>query len=239
MKLQLVEKRVEAKNTQSFFWQPEKKIDYLPGQFFYFTIPKLAFEDSKGPTRHFTISSSPTEGEIIRFTTRIRDKSGYKQSLKNLTVGTQIEGQGPNGTFILDDKEPGPHVFLAGGIGITPFRSFIKYNIDKKINTVMHLIYSNSSPELITFRKELEDWSGNFANIKVQLTVSRPQDNKSSWEGPVGRIDEQLIGEHQKSLQSPTYWIAGPPVMVDAMENILQKLKVPSNKIRTEKFTGY
>ena len=239
MKLQLVEKRIEAKDTQSFFWQPEKKIDYLPGQFFYFTIPTLAFEDSKGPTRHFTISVSPTEGEIIRFTTRIRDKSGYKQSLKNLTVGTEIEGQGPNGTFILDEKEPGPHVLLAGGIGITPFRSFLKYHIDKKLSTKFHLIYSNKVPELITFRKDLESWNKNYENIKIDMTVTRPEESKQKWTGLTGRMDENMISKLTKGDQNPNYWAVGPPTMVQAMESALSKLKIPANKIRTEKFTGY
>ena len=98
MKLRLVKKTDEAKGTKSFFWEPEKKINYLPGQYFYFTLPKMTREDPKGNTRHFTLSSSPTEGNLIRHTTRIRE-SGYKKSLDDLKIGSEILGEGPNGTF--------------------------------------------------------------------------------------------------------------------------------------------
>ncbi|MEK7188269.1 MAG: FAD-dependent oxidoreductase, partial [Patescibacteria group bacterium] len=159
MKLKLIKTIDEAKGTKSFFWKPEKQVSWLPGQFFYFTLPKLKYPDPRGTTRHFTISSSPTEGNLLRNTTRIREESGYKRTLNELNVGEIIEGEGPNGTFILDENSSIPQVFLAGGIGITPFRSFIKYNLDKNLQIPMHLIYANSIPEEITFGKELADWS--------------------------------------------------------------------------------
>lgn len=239
MKLTLVEKRTEAEDTLSFFWKPEKKVKYLPGQFFYFTLPDLAYQDSRGPTRHFTLSSAPSEGDIISFTSRIRDESGYKQTLKKLKVGTKIEGEGPNGTFILDEKEAGPHVFLAGGIGITPFRSILKYHIDQKLNTLMHLIYSNKTTELIAFRKELEEWDKKYENIKVDIVISRPEESKEKWKGLKGRVDGQMIKKLVGDLSKPTFWITGPPEFVEAMEDLLGKIGISSDKVRSEKFTGY
>ncbi|OGM80360.1 hypothetical protein A2361_02880 [Candidatus Woesebacteria bacterium RIFOXYB1_FULL_40_26] len=239
MKLKLVEKRDEAKGTKSFFWEPEKPINYLPGQFLYYTLPSLKYPDPRGATRHFTISSSVTEGPTLRLTTRIREESGYKKTLDELQIGAEIEGEGPNGTFILNDSDLGPHVFLAGGIGITPFRSMIKYALDKNLDTQIHLIYSNSVPEEITFRKELEEISQSHPNIKVSMTITKPEESREKWTGPTERIDENLINKLTNQLINPIYWLCGPPPMVDAMQEILGKVGVTSNRLRAEKFTGY
>ena len=243
MKLKLVKKVTEAKGTKSFFWEPEREVKWLPGQFYYFTLPKLNYPDPKGSTRHFTISSSPTEGNLLRLTTRIREESGYKKTLDKLPVGTEIEGEGPSGTFILDENEPGPHVFLAGGIGITPFRSFIKYSADKGLSAPFYLIYSNSVPEEIAFREELAEWEKSLPNLKVGLTISKPEEGKEKWTGVTGRIDEalvkKLLGDWQLNLNAPTWWVVGPPVFVDVMEVMFGKMKVSSDRVRSEKFTGY
>lgn len=239
MKLKLIEKRKEAQGTKSFFFEPQKDFDYLPGQYFYITVPKLKYKDSRGATRHFTLSSSPTEEKIIRITTRVRKDSGYKQTLDELKIGTEIEGEGPEGTFVLDEKEKGPHVFIAGGIGITPFRSMIKYAIDKNTSTEIHLIYSNSLPEQITFRKELENWAKKSDNIKIDMTVTKPEESKEKWNGLAGRIDEKMIKSQIPNLKSQTFWICGPPAMVDAMEKIMGELDLSASRVRSEKFSGY
>jgi len=241
MKLKLADKRLEAKGTKSFFWESEKPLNYLPGQYFYFTIPKLNYPDPRGATRHFTLSSSPTEPPLIRNTTRIREESGYKKTLDELEIGTTIEGEGPNGTFVLDEAEKGPHVLLAGGIGITPFRSIIKYSLDKSLVASIILIYSCSVPEEIIFRKELEGYADLTQNLKLYLTVSQPGKTKNGWTGLTGRIDEGMIKKliPDYSSLNPTFWLCGPPPMVEAMEQVLGNLNISSGKVRSEKFTGY
>ena len=239
MKLKLVEKKEEAKGTKSFSWETEKPVNYLAGQYFYFTLPSLNYPDPRGATRHFTLSSSPTEGNLFRNTTRIREESGFKKTLDELEIGTLIEGEGPNGTFILDEAEPGPHVFLAGGIGITPFRSMIKYAADKNLNTQIHLIYSNSIPEEIAFRAEFDGLAKSWPNLKLDMTVTKPEESKEPWKGLTGRIDENLIQKLVPDLGSNIFWVCGPPAMVEAMEQTLGKLNLSSGKVRSEKFTGY
>ncbi len=251
MKLKLVKTIEEAKGTKSFFWEPEKSVAWLPGQFFYFTLPQLKYPDPRGATRHFTISASQTEGNLLRITTRIRPQSGYKQTLNELPLGSLIDGEGPNGTFILDENSAIPQVFLAGGIGITPFRSFIKYNLDKDLQIPMHLIYANSIPEEITFGKELADWSAANANIKVSLSISKPGESREPWSGHIGRIDQEMINKligklsskagsgSAREIENSTWWLCGPPPMVDAMEDLLGNMGITSNQIHSEKFTGY
>jgi ferredoxin-NADP reductase len=243
MKLTLVEIKDEAKGTKSFYWKPEKPITYVAGQYFYFTLPKLKYPDPRGATRHFTLSSSPTEGETIRLTTRIREESGYKKTLNELAVNRVIEGEGPEGTFILDENEKGPFVFLAGGIGITPFRSMLKFATDKKLPIPIHLIYSNSIPEEIAFKDELESLSRQNPNFKLSMTVSKPEQSGQPWSGLTGRIDEMLIkklfGNWKLEIGNSTFLVAGPPPMVDAIEQMLGKLGLPAGRLRSEKFTGY
>lgn len=239
MKLTLLETRQEAKGTKSFFWEPEKPVNYLAGQYFYFTLPTLKYPDPRGATRHFTLSSSPTEGNILRNTTRIRDESGYKKTLDELEIGSLIDGEGPNGEFILDENEKGSQVFLAGGIGITPFRSMIKYAADKGLNIPIHLIYSNSIPEEIAFKKELEEIVSKGSWFKLSMTVTKPEESKEDWTGLTGRIDESLIKKLLTDIPNSTFWVCGPPPMVDAMEQTLGKLNISAGHVRSEKFTGY
>ena len=233
MKLKLVKKQDEAKGTKSFFWEPEKPVTYLPGQFLYYTLPKLNYPDPRGETRHFTISSSPTEGPTLRLTTRIREESGYKKTLDELQIGAEIEGEGPNGTFVLNDDDLGPHVFLAGGIGITPFRSMFKYALDKNLPTQIYLIYSDSTEEDMAFKKELGEAAKTRPNIKIELVIT----------SKIGRIDEllikKLIGNWKLEIKNCIWWVSGPPAFVDAMQEILGKVGVTSNHLRAEKFTGY
>lgn len=233
MKLKLVKKTEEARGTKSFFWEPEKQVEYLPGQYYYFTLPKLNYPDPRGSTRHFTISSSPTEGNLLRLTTRIREESGYKKTLDELAIGSEVEGEGPNGTLILDESEKDKnHIFLAGGIGITPFRSFIRYGVDKNLEIPMHLIYSNSNNDF-TFKKELDEWDKKYDFININFF-----DTSKS-----GHLDELKIGKFIENwklkTENCTWWIVGPPAFTDAMENILEKMKIDSGRIRSEKFTGY
>jgi len=240
MKVRLINKKLEAKETKSFFFQPERKIQWLPGQFFYFTIPKLNYPDPKGSTRHFTISSSPTEGDTLRITTRLSSNSGFKKTLDELEIGSLIDAEGPNGTFILDESVKGNQILIAGGIGITPFRSFIKYNLDKNLtSTNLYLIYSNPIPEEITFREELETITKTAKNIKLFLTITKPEETQEVWSGLTGRIDENMLKNIVKDIESPTFWLCGPPPMVEALEKVLGQMQITSDKIRSEKFTGY
>ena len=243
MKLKLVDKKIEASGTKSFFWEPERPVRYLPGQFYYWTLPELKYPDSRGATRHFTISASPTEGDLLRFTTRMRKESGYKKSLDEIKIGTILDGEGPNGTFIIDEKEDGPHVLLAGGIGITPYRSILKYAIDKNLPTKFHLLYSSSVPEELVFRKELEEWMKTNPNIKGDMTITKPEEAKEKWKGLTGRIDEKMfltsLENWKLDIGNFRTWVSGPPAMVQAMQQVLGNLNVPANHIRSEEFTGY
>jgi ferredoxin-NADP reductase len=232
MQLKLVKKVTEAPATKSFFFQAENSIQFLPGQYLYYTLPKLNYPDTRGATRHFTIASSPTENGLLMLTTRIRPESGYKKTLDELPIGSLIEIQEPEGTFFFDEKEVGPHIFLAGGIGITPFRSMIKYVADNKLLNSIYLIYSNSEGD-IPFKKEFDEIAKSHPNIKIRYV-------DSSKDGHLDQIKiNELTTNYKLEINDCIWWVCGPPPFTGAMEDILSRMKVPSGQIRSEKFTGY
>jgi ferredoxin-NADP reductase len=163
--------------------------------------------------------------------------------LDALPIGAEIEGEGPNGTFILDEKDIGPQVFIAGGIGITPFRSILKYIADKGLLIPVYLIYSNSIPEEAAFIKELTEWEKAHSNIKIAMTMSHMEESKEKWSGSTGRVDDvmlkKFLADWKLEAKNCMFWVCGPPPMIDAMEQVLGKMAIGSDKIRSEKFTGY
>lgn len=246
MKLKLVRKTKENKYVKSFFWQPQEEVDWEPGQYFYYTLPeKKLRNDSRGPNRMFTIASSPTEGKLLQLTTKFDDKKSiYKEVLDQVKIGEEIEGSGPSGVFTLDNESQDKTlILLAGGIGITPFRSFIKFNIDKNLKIPMHLIYSNSSQDEVTFQNELENWSKNSSFFTLYTTITKPGSIKCKWNGLKGRIDEDMIkkviAKSKLNLKNTAFWVVGPPQFVYAMQEIAGKFKALPQNFHTEIFTGY
>jgi len=231
MFLKLIKKQEEAKDTVSFFFEPDKPFNWIAGQYIYITLPKLDYPDERGATRHFTISASPTEGNLISVTMRIRESSGYKKTLNNLSTGSIVEGKGPQGTFVFDEQIKN-NIFLAGGIGITPFRSMIKWNIDRKLNVPIFLIYSNSDSEFV-FKSEIDEWTKNNSDLKVQYI-------NTSESGHLNNTKiENALNDWSLDKNTSVFSVVGPNVFVDAMEDSLNKLDILDSNIKTEKFTGY
>lgn len=235
----LVKKQQETSDVWSFFWESDISFEWEPGQFLYYNL-NLPEQDARGSTRHFTIATSPTES-IIQLTTKISD-SVYKQTLRSIELSTLVQGTGPRGDFVLDQERKNLQVFLAGGIGITPFRAFIKYAADKGFSTPMHLIYSNSTPEEIVFKEELRILKSEFVHLKVTHTITHPEQSQTPWHGLTGRINAEMIKNllsTSHSLPTTVYWVCGPGQFVSGMQDELKKLNVPMDNIEIEQFSGY
>ena len=178
IELTLIEKdKVEDTDVMSFKFnkynnddQTENKtlLDYTAGQFAFFDIGEV-YNDPKGPIRHFTLSSSPTEN-FIMFSTRIRD-SPYKKRLSTLENGTKVKVRGPEGKFVLHQDYTKPAVFLSGGIGVTPFRSMIKYATDNQLPLKIIMFDSNRDRNNILFKKEFDEWASLNKNLKIIYTI--------------------------------------------------------------------
>ena len=235
--VKLLKKRKVAKNTHSFYFERPRLMDFIPGQFMRLTVD-IKIPDGKANFRLFSIASSPTEKEYLMITVRT-NRSAFKETLLLAEIGTKVQISAPYGMFVLDMNETLPHIFLAGGIGITPFRSMIRYAADLGLRIPITLFTSFSLVEDIVFQEEMRKISAKFAWFKLVETITQPENSKLSWTGNIGRIDSELIKTNAPDLYKSLFYLAGPPVMVDSLESVIKSLGIPENQINKEKFTGY
>jgi ferredoxin-NADP reductase/nitrite reductase/ring-hydroxylating ferredoxin subunit len=221
--------------------EERRVLKYIAGQYAFFDIGNV-YNDPKGPVRHFTIASSPTE-EFILISTRIRE-SPYKKRLDSLQIGTKIKVRGPLGKFTLHEDYSRPAVFLSGGIGVTPFRSMIKYATDKKLPLRIIMFDSNRNQQNILFRTDFENCSRTNENLRIIHTITDEQNvvaNKE-WNGEKGKIDAAMLKRYLEpgDLEKSIFYVCGPLAMLKAMQEILaQNLRIPTERIKVEEFTGY
>src|SRR5438034_9423579 len=132
MRARIKEKREVAKGTLLVIFDLlGEEVDFRPGQYFWVELLDPPYEDEKGPRRHISVVTSPTERGVLGLCTRLRD-TAFKRSLEELPVGTEVDVEEPKGTFALPKETDRPYVFVAGGIGITVFRSMLRYIADRK-----------------------------------------------------------------------------------------------------------
>src|SRR5215207_322114 len=237
--------RQEQEQEQRQGQNGKRQLECSAGQFAFFDIGGV-YNDPEGPIRHFTIASSPTEG-FIMISTRIRD-TPYKKRLSSLEENTTIvRVRGPEGKFTLHEDYSKPAVFLSGGIGVTPFRSMIKYATDKQLPIKIIMFDSNRNQTNILYKKEFDECANMNKNLEIIYTISDDERGQSSsaandWKGEYGRIDKAMILKYLDTnmLNNSIFYICGPPSMLKAMQSLLQDdLEIPKERIKVEEFTGY
>jgi len=230
--LTLKGKKEIARRTVAFRFEKPRGFEYAPGQSMRLMMPGV------DESRTFSIASAPHEKELI-FAMRIRG-SKFKKLLTSLPLGAHIEADGPFGERFILHKDVGrPAVFIAGGIGITPFLSMLKYVTQQKLPYTITLFYSNRRKEDIAFRDELEKLERENSNLQVVLTLTKDFLRNSSWEGERGHINKEMLLRYIPALTTPFFYVAGPPLMVSGMKDTLEKAGVSSENILTKKFSGY
>ncbi|MBI2431121.1 MAG: FAD-dependent oxidoreductase [Candidatus Levybacteria bacterium] len=228
--LSFLKKEQIAKDTYAFYFSREKSdFDFIAGQYIRITLPVE-------PSHLFSIASSPLEKGYIRIITRITG-SPFKNALLTLTPNSEVKIFGPIGRFTLQDEEK-EYVFLAGGIGITPFVSIIEYAAAKNLTVPITLFTSFSTVEETIFHKEFLEIAKAHPNIKIIHTITQLE-SAVLWNGEKGRISPELIKKYVSDPLLPLYYIAGPPKMVEAMERIVKAMSVSNDKIKKENFIGY
>lgn len=235
--LQLVRREEVAEGTMAFHFEKPADFDYKAGQSGDFTLTNPSETDAEGNTRAFSFSSSPDDPEIV-ITTRMRD-TAFKRVLKGMAPGAGMELAGPFGSMTLHNDVSRPAVFLAGGIGITPFRSMVRYAAKEKLPHKIFLFYSNRRPEDAAFLTELTDLQKENPNYKLIATMTDMSKSKQSWTGETGYIDGTLLKKYLSDLKTPIYYMAGPPAMTAAMRKMLTDLGVDSDYVKSEDFSGY
>ncbi len=235
--LKFIEKIEVAEGTSAFRFEKPEGFTFKAGQTLDWTLVNPKQSDAEGNSRTFSIASSPEE-DYLMFATRMRP-TAFKQSLRELKPGDIIEAEGPFGSFTLHNDSAKPAVFLAGGIGITPFRSMIKDAQARKLDHKLYLFFSNHRPEDSPFLKELLALETEFPNFKLIPTMTDMSRSQESWQGETGYISKEMIGKYLPEMNNAIYYLAGPPTMVGSLNEMLNKAEVDTDNIKFEEFAGY
>jgi len=225
MKCALIKKIQEEKNIYSFVFKPEHKILWKAGQYIFLNIPHKN-PDDRGETRHFTISSSPYE-ENITVTTKFDFKNGssFKKALLNLDEGKTIEISEPEGDFIIRDLKS-KYTFIAGGIGITPYRSIILDIINRGKENNIILMYFCKAREII-FKNIFDKVEEKYNSIKINY-ITEPR-----------RVNENIIKSMVEDFRERFFYASGPLLMVQAVQSVLSNLNIGEKNITIDYFPGY
>lgn len=235
MKLKITSQHEVASKTLAVHLEKPDGFAFEAGQFIEAALIDPPETDAEGDNRAFTLASAPYEPELI-FATRLRD-TAFKRVLRKLRKGQEINLDGPFGSFTLHKDAARPAVFLAGGIGITPFRSIVLQAANEALPHRLFLFYANRRPEDAPFLRELQDVEKQ--NPQFTLVATMTEASAQPWQGPRGRIDKALIERHAGPMAAPIYYIAGPAGMVRAMQSLLRSAGVTADNIRAEEFAGY
>lgn len=217
-------------DVSSFRFPRPAELTYKPGQYLFVTIKS----GGKELLHTFSLSSSPTEEDFIEFTKKFT-ASEYSTALKAMKAGDWAKIDAPHGSFTF----MGEHkkiVLLAGGIGITPFRSICKYCTDMRVPASIVLFYGCRSENDIAFQTELEDLQKQNPNFKVIVVLSEAG---SGWKGKVGFINADLIKTEVPDYKERVFFACGPPGMIVAMEKVVGELGLPKEQLKLESFAGH
>ncbi len=236
MRALIKEKREVAKGTlMVVFDLLGEQVDFRPGQYFWVTLLNPPYDDEKGPRRHISVVTSPNERGVLGLCTRLRD-SAFKRSLAELPVGTQVDVEEPKGSFVLPEETDVPYVFIAGGIGITVFRSMLLYIDEGQLPYVVTVLYSNRDRESAAFLDELTELDRRSENVRVVATMTADP----GWKGETRHIDSALLRDTLgEELDAFTYLVAGPPSMVEGIVEELRSAGVEEDRIVPGSFSGY
>jgi len=226
-----------AEGTMAFHFEKPSGFNFKAGQSADVTLTNSADTDAEGNTRTFSIASPPFENELV-FTTRMRD-TAFKRSLKEVPLATEVKIGSAAGSFTLHKNPAKPAVFLAGGIGITPFLSIVRQADHDRLPHKLYLFYSNRRPEDAAFLDTLQTLETTNPNFRLIRTMTEMSKSKNKWKGEVTLIDKEMLSKHLGVLQGPIYYIAGPPTMVAAMRETLVSAGIEEDDIRAEEFAGY
>jgi ferredoxin-NADP reductase len=225
MKLTLIDIKQETKDVRSFIFEPEKPLTWVAGQFMEYTLPH-DHTDERSEKRWFTISSAPFTLKP-QITTRLASEKGssFKNALVSLKIGDEIEAGSPEGDFVIEETASN-FVFVAGGIGITPFHSILAQALHDNQKLKVHLLYANKTHD-IPFKEEFDEICAKNPNFRVEYIIDPD------------KINVEKIQSTMSSMQNPVLYISGPEPMVESLVKQLGDSGLTEDHIKTDYFPGY
>lgn len=243
-RLKLEHRSEVAEHTLEFGFDRPSGMTFKAGQFMDLTLINPPESDAEGNTRAFSINSAPDDPRLL-FTTRLRD-TAFKRVLRTMPLGTLIKLEGPFGDLTLHNRATRPAVLLAGGIGITPFRSIVRQAAHEQLPHRILLVYSNRRPEDAPFLDEFRALAGANPKFTFVPTMTEMKGSRLPWDGETAMISRTLVEKYLPRVSgldaaqtTPIYYIAGPPGMVAGVRGVLNDAGIEDDDIRTEEFGGY
>ncbi len=227
MKLILVTRQAEAPDVESFVFRAEEPVAWKAGQFFHYVLHHEPTDD-RGSDRWFTVAAAPSERTPIITTRSAGEKgSSFKKALFAMKPGDAIEVSACEGDFTFDEGSPDArHVFIAGGIGITPFRAILKDLDDHNATPRITLIYANRDANA-AYREELEKFAAKNPHMEIVYVIAPD------------RIDVPKIASIAGDLKEPIFYVSGPEPMVEDLGSALSAAGVPAAHLKQDWFPGY
>jgi ferredoxin-NADP reductase len=236
MVLKLKEKIKVAPDIYDFVFARVRHFAFAPGQYMEWTLGHN-HPDGRGNRRYFTLASAPTE-KTLRLGVKFYQKSStFKKAMLSMNTGDEIVAAQLAGDFVLPENPRQKCVLIAGGVGITPFRSMIKYLLDTHQRRLITLFYANKTIADITY-KDIFDRAQQELGIQIIYSVTDSNNLPSYWKGTTGRITPELIKNKVPDYRQCIFYISGPKGMVDSFKESLNQMKIPSSQIKTDFFSG-
>jgi ferredoxin-NADP reductase len=237
MRARLLGSEEVAAGTRAFRFERPPGFAFQAGQNALVTLIEPPELDAQGPSRTFTIASAPHQPELL-FATRMRD-SAFKRVLGRASAGTPVDIDAAAGSMVLHEDASRPAVFLAGGIGITPFLAMARDAAHRRLPHRLFLFYGNRRPEDAAFLDELRALEKRNRNFRLIAAMSEAEKSVLPWSGERGFVDRAMLERHLPQLHGPVYYFAGPPAMAMAMQRMLSEAGVADDDMRSEEFYGY
>jgi glycine betaine catabolism B len=234
--LKLKERIRIAPDIYDFVFAHGRNFAFAPGQYMEWTLGHHS-PDARGNRRYFTLASAPTEKTLRLGVKFYQESSTFKQAMLKMNVGDEIVASQLSGDFTLPENPLQKCVFIAGGVGVTPFRSMIKYLLDTHRPRPITLFYANKTADDILY-KDVFDRARHELGIQTIYAVTDPRELPANWTGVTGRITSQLIKSKLPDYRRCIFYISGPRSMVDSFKETLQQMHVRSSNIRTDFFSG-
>ncbi|MGQ0430704.1 MAG: ferredoxin--NADP reductase [Gammaproteobacteria bacterium] len=216
-----------AEGTMAFHFEKPAGFSFKPGQAIDLILADPPSADPASARHAFSVVSAPSEN-VVTIATRMRG-SGFKNALAALPVGSPVELDGPFGSLTLHSNRARPAVFIAGGIGITPFMSILRQAAHDQLSQRFVLVYSNHRPEAAAFLEELQrierEWR-NFRFVPVMTQLN-------------GRIEREMITRVKDEASTAMYYVTGSPAMVAGIRQLLANAAIDDDDVRSEEFYGY
>ncbi len=231
--LRLKSRTKVANDIYDFVFIPDQKPRFSPGQYLEWTLPHRK-PDARGNRRYFTVASTPEDTEVYLGVKIYPNGSSFKQALMSLKKGDVVSAGSVAGDFVLPKDKNKKLIFIAGGIGITPYLSMIQHLINHNERREITLFYSNKTTGDIAYADFL-DGARNTLGMKVLYALTEEQPSNSY----VGKISSDMIQKEVPDWRERIFYLSGPHSMVTAFDSTLKKMGVHKSHIKKDFFPGF